>query len=227
MEKGWRQAARCTPSNLWPWGQVIPQFLKVIYCMCRFCAPRMLCCTAHRWSSLVSCVLLRATACETMGYSAQRDAFSPVPHYWRHRGSTELDVHVYGLWEETHKQTSHCTCKRHLIWAQTLKFVASTAPPGNWVFNQSEKKNTDHFRCFDEKQSAFWCQRFRVTILPSQLQTDGWYSIHVSSLLINDNDKFVLLSSPCCVHQTHNDSLSSFIINYSSFNSHLHNKDHL
>lgn len=46
MEKGWRQAARCTPSNLWPWGQVIPQILKVIYCMCLSGAPRMLCCTA-------------------------------------------------------------------------------------------------------------------------------------------------------------------------------------
>lgn len=94
-------------------------------------------------------------------------------------------------------------------------------------FSTSLYKNTDHFRCFDEKQNAFWCQRSRATIRPSQLQTGGWYTIHVSSLLINDNDKFVLLSSPCCVRQTHNDSLSSFIIIYDSFKSHLHNKDHL
>lgn len=134
--------------------------------------------------------------------------------------------------DKTHKRRTRSTCKHNLIWDQTLKFVALTAPPCNRVFNLSVKKM--HISSARDP--------VRPSCPVSCKWTDDWEIINndthsrrhfhaVNVFFISSNRWWrgfiILLSLPCCVRQTQNDSLSSFVIIYISVMSLLHNKDHL
>lgn len=122
------------------------------------------------------CVMLRVTACGV-------GPLGPARHV---QPRTALLVsqrlhHRAAVWGRNYRRTARCersliyTCSSSGIRSDTKNILLLRHHHATKFSICLWKKTTDHFRCFDEKQKAYFQgQESCVTILPSQLQTDRW-----------------------------------------------------